>query len=174
MNEAGFARIVPICSSGVNCIDTTSKKSASTASFASITATRTVGEVGSGGAGDSNIAGASSVAKGGLGSATSGSRSCAGLGFSFGIAIASGCGTGAFFTAVRCFRGSAANVFCTSCTSASDKNGFSMVATTFSKRRAVAAISATCPDIISTGTRAVRSFCKSRSQTSSPFKSGKL
>src|SRR2546423_10695715 len=67
-----------------------------------------------------------------------------------------------------------ANVSFTSATSASDMNGFSIVATTFLYFRAVAAISPTCPDIITTGTRDVASFCNSRSQTWSPRKSGRL
>src|SRR5256714_13655176 len=62
----------------------------------------------------------------------------------------------------------------TSATNASDTKGFSIVATTFLYFRAVAAISATCADIITTGTRAVASFCNNRSQTWSPRRSGRL
>lgn len=61
--------------------------------------------------------------------------------------------------ALRAGSGFALNAFSTSAMSDSDRNGFAIVATTFSKAAAVWAISGTWPDIIKTGTRAVRSFC---------------
>jgi hypothetical protein len=48
---------------------------------------------------------------------------------------------------------------------ASGPKVFAIVATTLRYFRAVAAISETCPDIITTGIRAVASFSESRSQT---------
>ena len=66
------------------------------------------------------------------------------------------------------------SVCCTTATSASDKKGFSIVATIFSSTAAVRVISGTWPDIIRIGMCAVRSFSSKRRATSSPLKSGRL
>src|SRR4029077_10183560 len=58
-----------------------------------------------------------------------------------------------------------ANVRRTRSTRASERNGFSIVATMFGNRAAAEFICATCPDIMSIGTSAVRSFSNSRRQT---------
>src|SRR2546421_230769 len=108
--------------------------------------------------------GGGGVGGGGAGSATTGTGAGVGGG---GAMIASGSfpALAPFFLAgflpfpcrTGAWRGSGpfANVSFTRATSASDIKGFSIVATTFLYFRAVAAISATWPDIITIGTRAV-------------------
>ena len=74
------------------------------------------------------------------------------------IAASSIAGAAAVSFAAGRESGPFASVSCTSAISASDMKGFAMVATTFRYRSAVAIISGTWPDIITTGIRAVASF----------------
>ena len=158
----------------MSCIESTSRKIPSTAAFPSVGATRIVG--GPAGAWCSMCDSAGARVAGDSG------RRCRSIGA--GISFCGGGGSGVSSAKVVGSSGSsstcvpkacsASSVCRTRSTSASDRNGFSIVATTFGKRAAVAFISVTCPDIINTGTCAVRSLSRRRSQSSSPLKSGRL